>query len=116
AKNNSIPIVSPLASSDRMVENNSFAIQMNPPERLRYVKVAEKLTQIQENNIILVYNSVVMEQHQVDECKRVFLEEYADSIAKYNVTFTEILFPEHGMKAIEAQLKSDANNVIVFVS
>jgi len=116
AKNNSIPIVSPLASSDRMVENNSFAIQMNPPERLRYVKVAQKLTQIQKNNIILVYNSVVMEQQHVDECKRVFIEEYADSLKKYNITFTEILFPEHGMKAIEAQLKSDANNVIVFVS
>ena len=116
AKNNSIPIVSPLASSDRMVENNSFAIQMNPPERLRYVKVAQKLNQIQKNNIILVYNSVEMEQQHVDECKRVFIEEYADSLKKYNITFTEILFPEHGMKAIEAQLKSDANNVIVFVS
>ncbi len=116
ATNNSIPLISPLASTDNMVDANPYAIQMNPPERLRYGRVANKLTQVQNNTIIIVYNSVVMEQQQVDECKRVFLEEYADSIAKYNIKYVEVLFPEHGMKAIESHMKTGKPNTIVFLS
>lgn len=116
AKKRQIPIVLPLISTDGIVDDNPYTLQVNSPERIRYRRLAEKITAIPKANIIVVYNSVVHEQSQVDECKYVFTYNYADSITKNQITYTEILFPEHGMKGIEAALRSDVPNVVIVIS
>ncbi|MDA3882037.1 MAG: LysM peptidoglycan-binding domain-containing protein [Bacteroidales bacterium] len=116
AERHNIPIISPLAAVDNSVDDKPFAIQVNPPERLRHKKVAKTVLQNKPVNVILVYNSVVLEENMVNHCHHSFTEQIIDSLEADSVTITEILFPEHKMKGLEQAMKKDVQNVVIVIS
>ncbi len=116
AKRNRIPIVSPLASNKIMTKNNPYAIQVNAPQNYRYDKIAEEIVKEQNANIIIVYNSVVMEQKTVDLITKVFKTKYQDSLRLKNISVQEVLFPEHGIQGIVNAMNSTEKNIIIIPS
>ncbi|MFO7869438.1 MAG: LysM peptidoglycan-binding domain-containing protein [Bacteroidales bacterium] len=121
ADKNQIPIVSPLAASDYILEKHPLAIQINPPERLRHNKVAKKIltqkTEKEKKHIILVYNSVVLEEQQVNHCHKTIQKVYnEDTISNDSIVITDILFPEDKIEGLKNAMDEDAENIIVVVS
>lgn len=115
AKKHKIPIVSPLSNEDVAVKSNPYVIQVNSPQRYRYKEIAKFASQYNQSNVIFVYNSIDLEQSQIQECKRIFTQYYADSIKKYGIKLKEVYFPKLGLDGVEkAMSTSDKNIIIVF--
>jgi len=113
---NKIPVISPLAATENCTSNNPYAIQLNAPERLRYATIGEKIVQNKNAHIIVVYNSVVLEQNSVDKCIATFKNRFADSIQLNNITVSELLFSDKGIKGLEAAMDPGGENIIIVVS
>ncbi len=116
AKKHKIPIVSPLSSEDIALKTNPYVIQVNSPQRYRFKEIAKFASEYKQCNVIFVYNSIELEQAQVQECKRIFSVYYPDSIKKNSITFKEVYFPKMGLDGVEKSLSNSSKNVIIVLS
>lgn len=116
AQKHKIPIVSPLSSEEIVNKSNPYIIQVNSPQRYRFQEIGKYASQFQNCTVIHVYNSVDLEQEQVNECKRIFTTTYADSIKKNNIQIKEVYFPKQGIAGLEKMLNPSGKNIIVVFS
>lgn len=116
AQKHKIPIVSPLSSEEIVNKSNPYIIQVNSPQRFRFQEIGKYASQFQNCNVIHVYNSVDLEQEQVNECKRIFTTMFADSIKKHNIQIKEVYFPKQGIAGLEKMLNPTGKNIIVVFS
>lgn len=116
AKKHKIPIVSPLSNEEIAVKTNPYVIQVNSPQRYRFKEIAGFASQYKQCNVIFVYNSIDLELAQVQECKRIFTQYYADSIKKNGIKLKEVYFPKLGLDGVEKAMHPDEKNVIIVMS
>jgi LysM repeat protein/ABC-type branched-subunit amino acid transport system substrate-binding protein len=116
AQKHKIPIVSPLSSEEIVNKSNPYIIQVNSPQRYRFQEIGKYASQFQNCTVIHVYNSVDLEQDQVNECKRIFTTSFADSIKKNNIQIKEVYFPKQGIAGLEKMLNPNGKNIIVVFS
>ncbi|MDR1762166.1 MAG: LysM peptidoglycan-binding domain-containing protein [Bacteroidales bacterium] len=116
ARKNNIPIISPLSSEDLPVKNNASIIQMNTPQQYRYESMAKFVTQYNDVNLIIIYNSKDLEGANVTACKRVFNTKYSTLMKSNNITMTEVFFPQGGMTEVEKQMNVNKKNIFIVFS
>lgn len=116
AKKYKIPIVSPLSSDDIAIKSNPYVIQVNSPQRYRFKEIADFASEHKNCNVIFVYNSIDLEQAQVQECKRIFNLYYADSLKKNGIKLKEVYFPKLGLDGVEKAMNAEEKNIIIVLS
>lgn len=114
AKENNIPIVSPLSQLNKILFNNPLASKATPAVVTQVEKMAEYVSQrYGKRNIVLVNNGNSKEGHLVN----IFKSTANAGLIKYmnrKDTIREVLYLSKGISGLEAALsKTDTNIIIV---
>ena len=115
AKRHAIPIISPL-STEETNSLNPFVIQMNTPQKYRFMAMVDYIIEHNENcHVCILYNSETLEKKNSTQCKAAFNAQKSKLDAKH-ITFEEMFFPNSGSAGLDRAMSKKEKTIFIVLS
>lgn len=116
AKNNKIPIVSPLSQNNEFLKNNPFAYHINASNNTLIIEAANYFSDSQEVNFLSINTGKKDDSTLVAEFKTKLFELYNKKFKTNPPHFKDIIYRKVGFKGVQESLSKDIDNVIFIPS
>lgn len=116
AEKHRIPMISPFASSDELIEKNPFLIQLQSSPRLQLQNYAEYLSGFYDRNIIFIHSGDSSDIQRSQDFRDDILNRISKKTNVEKILFTEYVFIDSLPSDFTNKLTTDTENIIIIPS
>jgi len=113
ARENKIPLVTPFATIDSLLQRNPYLFQVTPSYKTEFQKDAAMIARSFDSNLILVHNGDSAKLDQIKYLKDEIFKELSYFAAEESVMFKEVILPDTKTDDLVLALNPDRKNVII---
>ena len=116
AREHKIPLVSPMAPTDSLLDNNPYFFQVNPSRKTEYSQLAQYLSDFKNKNLIILHKESMVDSLIASELKTELFRYFSLTNAFDNTVIKDFPVNRDNNVSLEHALTRDKQNVIIIPS
>ena len=116
ARQHKIPMVSPMAPSDSLLNNNPYVFQVNPSRKTEFSQLAHYLSDFKDKNLIVLHKQTMVDSLAAAELKNELFKYFSMTNAFDNTVIKDVPVNKSNSSSLNHALTKDKQNIIIIPS